>query len=240
MISIPMVKKNYLKSLLILIILVSIIIVLNIKVTTKQGIDYKVHEIKLPLYLKILDFVDRHYNYSNLVSNILGDAKGDNEKTVRIFDWITSNVRKNPKELPIIDDHPMNILIRGYGVQDQFEDIFTILCTYAGMEAFFKRFKNHSGGIYYMSFVKIGGRWRPLSAFGGVYAAKDGVIVSVDDILLDKELLAPFSSNLLNFDTDAFLKDIKSMDYNRWSVRTKGQSPVGRALSCIKNTIGCN
>src|SRR3989338_2882841 len=228
-------KKNYLVILSTVVVFMSAMFALNVSVTTKQGINGQVHEIKLPLYLKMLDFVDRHYNYKNLVANILGDAKDENAKTLKIFNWVTANVRENPKELPIIDDHPLNILIRGYGMEDQFEDIFTILCTYAEMEAFFKLFKNHSGGGYYVSFVKIGGRWRPLSTFRGAYATKDRAIASVDDILLDKKLLTPFLSNLSNFETDSFLKDINSMDFKAWSVRTNGQSPIGRVSCFVKN-----
>jgi hypothetical protein len=206
-----------------------------VSVTTKQGVNYQVHEIKLPLYLKMLDFIDRHYNYKNLLLNILGDTKNDNDKTIKIIKWVNANVRKNPKELPIIDDHPLNILIRGYGVPDQFEDIFTILCTYSGMEAFFKRFKNYSGELYYISFVKIYGKWCPLSAFGNVYAAKGSAIASVDDILLDKKLLVPFSSNLPNFETDTFLKEINGMYFKAKSIRINGQSPAGRVLCIIKS-----
>ena len=234
-------KKIYLIILVTVVIMfISVISILNVGVSTKQGVNYRVHEIKMPLYLKTLDFIDRHYNYKNLVSNILGDTKDDNTKTVKILNWVNANVRKNPKELPVIDDHPLNILIRGYGVQDQFEDIFTILCTYAGMEAFFKMFKNNSGEIYYMSFVKIDGRWCPLSAFNRVYAAKGSVIASVDDILLDKKLLTTFSSNLPNFEMDSFLKEINNMDFKSWSVRVKGQSPVGRVECLIKNMLDRN
>lgn len=228
-------RKIYLITLLTVIMLISVIFVLNMSVTTKQGINYQVHEIRLPLYLKILDFIDRHYNYKNIVANILGNTKEDNAKTMKIFNWVTANVQKNPKELPIIDDHPLNILIRGYAVQDQFEDIFTILCTYAGMEAFFKIFKNYSGNIYYMSFVKITGRWCPLSAFGGAYSTKNGAIASMDDILLDKKLLTPFISNLPNFETDTFLREIKGMDFKASGIRVKGQSPAGRVLCLIKS-----
>ena len=178
---------------------------------------------------------DLHYNYKHIVANILGGTKEDNAKTIKIFNWVIANVQKNPEELPIIDDHPLNILIRGYGVQDQFEDIFTILCTYAGMEAFFKVFKNYSGNIYYMSFVRINSRWCPLSAFGGVYSIKNSAIASVDDISLDKKLLIPFVSNLPNFETDTFLQEIKGMDFKASGIRVKGQSPVGRAWCLIKN-----
>lgn len=228
-------KQFYFKLLAVMILLIAIISVLNINVTTKQGINFQVHEIRLPLYLKILDFVDRHYNYKNIVKNILNGTKDENSKALKIFDWITSNVQKNPKELPIIDDHPLNVLIRGYGTEDQFEDIFTILCTYAGMDAFPKMFQDKSGNVYYISFVKIGGKWRPLSVFGCAYAVKDDLIASVDDILLDKNLMAPFSSKINNFESDSFLKEIKGMDFKAWSVRTNGQSPLGRALCIIKN-----
>ena len=64
-------KKNFFRLLSIVIIFILILCVLNIGVTTKQGINYRVSEIKLPIYLKILDFVDRHYNYKNLVKIFL-------------------------------------------------------------------------------------------------------------------------------------------------------------------------
>lgn len=233
-------KKVYLITLLTLIALISIIFILNVSVSTKQGVNYQVHQIRLPLYLKILDFVDRHYNYKNLVANILGDTKDENDKTIKIFNWITSHVQKNPKKLPIIDDHPLNILIRGYAVRDQFEDIFTILCTYARMQAFTKMFNSSSGEVYFISFVKIKRRWCPLSAFANVYPVKNGIIASVDDILLDSKLLSPFESSLPNFERDSFLKEIRSMDFRIWSSRVKGQSPVGRAVCIIKNAFGCN
>ncbi|MDP3791609.1 MAG: hypothetical protein Q8R38_06170 [Candidatus Omnitrophota bacterium] len=217
--------------------LILIICILNISVVTKQGVDCRLHEIKLPLYLKILNFVDRHYNYKHIVKSITGDTKDDNAKAIKILNWVYTNVRKSPKELPSIDDHPLHVLIRGYGAGDQFEDIFTILCTYAGMDAFFKMFLNSSNRIYYISFVKIRGKWCPLSAFDGVYLTKNGSIASVNDILLDKKLLAPFISNLGNFETDTFLREIDNIDFNVWSVRAKGQSPGGRLLCIIRKFL---
>lgn len=218
-------------------ILISAVFALNVSVITKQAINGKVDAIKLPLYLKILDFVDRHYNYKNLVVNILGDTRDENDKVVKIFNWVISHVQKKPRELPVIDDHPLNILIRGYGMQDQFEDIFTILCTYAGLDAIFKSFKNNSGDVYYVSLIKINGRWSPLSASGGVYSTKNGAIASLDDILLDRKLMAPFISNIPNFESDTFLKEINTMDYNPGSIRVIGQSPMGRAMFHIKKMV---
>jgi hypothetical protein len=54
-------NKVYLKLLSIAIAFILSICILNISVTTRQGVNYQVREIKFPLYLKILDFVDRHY-----------------------------------------------------------------------------------------------------------------------------------------------------------------------------------
>lgn len=230
-------KNIYIKLLSIFVALILIASILNIKVSTKQGIDYNVHAIEMPLYLKIMDFVDRHYNYKNIVANILGSTKNDNAKVVSIFNWVISNMHKTFGELPVIDDHPLNILIRGYGTQDQFEDIFTLLCNYAGQEAFFKLFKNSSGGVYFISFVKIDGKWCPLSAFGGVYAIKNGVIASVDDILADQNNLSPFSSGLPGFEADTFLEEIRSMDFKSWSVRTRGQSPGGRIMCFVSRML---
>ena len=143
-------NKTYIKLLSVATALILLICALNISVVTKQAINGKVSAIKLPLYLKILDFVDRHYNYKNLAANILAGTRDENDKAVKIFNWVVSHVQKKPGELPVIDDHPLNILIRGYGMQDQFEDIFTILCTYAGLDAIFKSFKNSSGDVYYV------------------------------------------------------------------------------------------
>jgi hypothetical protein len=230
-------KRFSLKLCAVLIGSVLIVSILNVRVITRQGVNYQVREIRVPLYLKLLDFIDRHYNYKNLVVNIAGDAKDSSSKVVKILGWVHANVRKNPQELPVIDDHPLNIIIRGYAVADQFEDIFSILCTYAGQPAFFKMFKNRLGRFYYISFVQIKGRWCPSSAFAGVYSEKSGAIASVEEIFLDKRLLEPFALKLPDFEVDSFLTEIKKMDFNASGGRVKGQSPGGRILYLIRNKI---
>lgn len=230
-------NKFFLKLLLIAVAAVLIVTILNTSVITKQGVNYQVHEIKMPVYLKLLDFIDRHYNYKNLVVNILGDTKNDNLKAIEILGWVKVNLRRNPDELPVIDDHPLNILIRGYGVEDQFEDIFTILCTYAGMRAFYKRFNNSSGERYFISFVKINGKWCPLSAYGGVYAHKNGLIASVDDLVRNRGLLEPFINSVENFEAESFLSEIAGIDFKQTSRRTTGQSPFCRIVNITGEII---
>jgi hypothetical protein len=227
-------KKFIIKLLLIVLTVVLVATILNVSVITKQGVNYKVREIRMPLYLKLLDYVDRHYNYKNLVVNILGDTRDDGAKAIKILNWVNANVRKNPAELPVIDDHPLNILIRGYGERDQFEDIFTILCTYAKMKAFYGMFRNNSGGYYFVSFVKVNGRWCPISAYARTYAEWNKRIASVDDIMGNKELLGPFANKIENFESDAFLNEITKIDFEQTSMRSSGQAPFRRIMNLLE------
>lgn len=74
-----------------------------------------------------------------MTKEITNGCTNDKDKAMAIFNWIASNIKKQPDELPVMDDHPLNIIIRGYGTRDQFEDIFTILCTYVNLPAFRQR-----------------------------------------------------------------------------------------------------
>ena len=56
---------------------------------------------------------------------------------MEIFIWTCENIRKQPDGLPVIDDHVWHIIIRGYGEPDQSSDVFTTLCNYAGIRAFY-------------------------------------------------------------------------------------------------------
>ena len=110
---------------------------LNFTVTTQKGVNFKVQTIKIPLYLKALDFFDRHYNYKLITKRIIRDAQNEQDKAMKILEWTYKNIKRQPKELPVIDDHVWHIIVRGYGLNDQFSDVFTTLCNYAGMDAFF-------------------------------------------------------------------------------------------------------
>lgn len=229
-------KSRKIKYLLLLfLVIICFAMILNIRVTTKQGINYEVRLIKIPLYLKILDFFDRHYNYIELVRRITSGSKTEQEKIIKVFEWVTQNVKRNPAELPVMDDHPLNIIIRGYGVNDQLEDIFTILCTYAGCEAFYKKFSNSQGLKYYISFVRIMGEWYPFSAYYNVCPLKNAKLYCVRDILAEPSILSLFSAGIPNFEREAFLEELKNMCFKAESSRVKGQNPLGRLVVYIRD-----
>jgi len=78
---------------------------LNIKVITKQGVNYHVSEIELPLYLKVLNFYDRHFNYKWLAKRITNNLETKEEKVFRLFQWTHETIRPQPESLPVMDDH---------------------------------------------------------------------------------------------------------------------------------------
>lgn len=177
-------KKILVISFVTIFLVTAAVCVLNIDVTTRQGINYQWHTIKLPLYLKLLNFFDRHYNYKYLVKLIIADAKIDNEKVMKIFMWTYNNIKETPKGLPVIDDHVWHIIIRGYGVDDQFSDVFTTLCNYAGIDAFYSWVfsKDNTRGIP-LSFVRIKESWFVYDPYRGVYFKnKHGKILSIKEL----------------------------------------------------------
>jgi len=86
--------------------------------------------------------------------------------------------------LAIIDDHVWHIIIRGYGVRDQLSDVFTTLCNYAGIDAFFTWvYADGSVKRIPLSFIKIGRRWCIFDPFNGSYFKnKNGEIADVEEL----------------------------------------------------------
>lgn len=212
-----------------------VFILLNLSVTTRQGVDYKLRSIRIPLYLKTLDFFDRYYNYRELVKRIVQGANNDEEKVMRIFSWTHNNIRKAPKELPVVDDHVWHIIIRGYGVKDQSQDVFTALCNIAGVKAFFSGiYAEDNSGTMILSFVKMKEKWYVFDAYNGVYfkdrngrladiGSKNDWLLAALDVQPDIDY-APYLNNL---------PTIKDIGLSRSST----QSPLNRLLFEIKKIL---
>ncbi|MCX6224416.1 MAG: hypothetical protein NTV01_06635 [Bacteroidia bacterium] len=108
----------------------------NTETITRQGINYKVRAIKIPLYVKVHNFIDRHLNYQWTIDQIVNDKMTDQQKAETIFQWTIQHILKQPPQLPVVDDHPWNIIVRGYGMADQMADVFAVLSHYAGLKSF--------------------------------------------------------------------------------------------------------
>lgn len=222
------------RSICVMLILISLWALFFVEVDTRQGINYQVIRYRMPLYIKIIEFVDRDYQYRRIVKNIVQKCNNDEEKVLAIFNWCVENIKHQPTELPIVDDHPLNIIIRGYGVRDQFEDIFTILCTYAGFEAFYKEFYDSDKKTYIIAFVKIGEAWYPFSVYYNAYAVIGSRPASISDILRDPIVTTSMAASIPGFDVKSFMAEITQMNFKASSVRVKGQSPIGRLLCVLR------
>ena len=129
--------------LFILILFLTIFFIAIKETTSSIGINYKVTEYKIPIYLKILDFYDRHYNYKYIVKNINKNVNNERDIVLNTTKWIKKNIKKIPEGIDIIDHHPLTILERRLAVDDQFSDLLSILLVYSYIDSFFiSKFNN--------------------------------------------------------------------------------------------------
>ena len=177
-------RKLLFKLLIIVFSILVLISLLNIPVVTRKGVNYKWVSVKMPLYLKLLDFFDRHYNYKNLEVRITEGANNDKERVVSILKWVDTNILYVPDGFPVIDDHVWHIIVRGYGANDQRHDVFSTLCSYAGFKAFYKKLAStHTGKSMLFSFVKINDDWFVFDIDNTVYFTdSNGDFSSLEDL----------------------------------------------------------
>lgn len=232
--------KKFYAGLLVVLAILGIGLALNTKVTIRQGIDYKVRTLKMPLYLKLIDFYDRHLNYKQLTIEILASAgkkTSDGTTVLAIFNWTVANIAKQPKELPVIDDHVWHIIVRRYGADDQFQDVFATLCNYAGLNAFFDQLSTEEGQRKPFAFVKVGNKWVVFDVFNGVYFRNaQGAIAGVDDLVSGQWREENVKEHIPEDYYRAYFKSLPLTDFNQQKFsRSRIQSPLRRFVSWLKS-----
>lgn len=215
------------KTLLILAIslglLVGVIAVFNINVTTRQGRNYKVATKKIPLYFKVLSFVYRHYAYKQLVSEIINNKINATDRTLAIFNWTHQNIRQNiPDNYPIVDDHVLNIIIRGYGANDQSAEVFATLCNYAEIDAFYTYlYTKQRNSKIVLAFAKLAEQWVAFDPYNGVYFVKnnhDLELATVEDITKGNwDVKYSASFNKKKIDYKKYFGSIADIKHNKWT-----------------------
>lgn len=152
---------------------------LTTPVTTRQAVGFTVSTREIPLYVKILDFMGRHYRYGQLAREITQGLTSDRERALAVFDWTRQNIRKTPTGRPIVDDHILHIIIRGHGAGEQSADVFTTLATYAGVPAYWRVLPNG----WVLSFARIEGKWRVFDVTNGlVFMNAGGDLVTREEL----------------------------------------------------------
>ena len=208
----------------------SLALFLNTSVTTKKGNNYIITKTELPLYLKLLGFFDRHFNYQLLVKQIAGHLKTPEEKVFKLFQWTYETIRPQPKSLPIMDSHVWDVYIRGYGVSDNFHDLFSTLCNYSGVDAFFERLMFEDSRKHIdITFVKFRRGWVVFDPFNGAYFEnRNGNWATTEEIRGGDWKLAKLPKSVIQASYySTFIKlvpEVVTMGYRRANT----QSPVNR------------
>ena len=233
-------KRIYILSLSI-IILAGIFLLLNINVSTKQGINYELRTIRIPVYLKILNFFDRHYNYKELTKKIIDGSKTEQEHAEKIFIWTYKNLKRVPPGYPIIDDHVWHIIVRGYGTNDQFSDVFTTLCNYAGIDAFFLWIyaKDNKIRPIPLSFVRLEKRWHVFDPYQGAYFKdKEGNFIDVGIIKQGSWVIEMLGDRTDEIDYSVYLGNLPEIS-KIGLTRANIQSPLKRLFFEFKKVVKC-
>lgn len=210
------------------------VFILNLQVSYYQGINYKITRVRIPLYLKIIDFFSRHYHYRELIKEIIGTSKGKEEKIFNLFEWTHKNIRNQPEGFPVIDDHVWHIIIRGYGVDDQFQDIFTTLCNYAGLEAFFLWVDSNEGKRRIpLSLVKIKEGWAVFDPYNGVYFKDSKYNFADIQTIKSGDYLLEAITQPIKVDYSSYIHNLPTVK-NIGLTRANTQSPLNRLLFELK------
>lgn len=220
-------------------IIIGTAFVLNINVSIKQGVNGQVSLIRMPLYLKLLDFTDRHYNYKQLVKTIIDPRDDEQRRIMKIFAWTYKNIKRQPESLPVIDDHVWHIIVRGYGESDQFQDVFTTLCNYGGIDAFFDFiYTKDQKGVMPLSFVRLNGEWRVFDAYNKVcFKNKRGEFATIGEIKNGDWLVVNLAeTKKQSSDYGNFMENLPSIK-NAGLKRANIQSPFRRMLYQIKKWL---
>ena len=119
-----------------MIFLLTIFFIINKNTTRKIGINHEIFEYQIPIYLKILDFYDRHYNYKYLVKKINENLVNEQDIVLSTTKWIKNNIQKIPVDVDIVDNHPLTIIERRLGTIDQFSDLLSVILVYSDIDSF--------------------------------------------------------------------------------------------------------
>lgn len=228
------------KFLLGCLILGSLLGLLALPATTRQGVDFKVTTRRIPWVIKAMEFVVRDYEYRDLAARLTQGLAAEETKAEALLRWTHDHIRPVPPGWPIVDDHISHTIIRGYGEEDQMADLFTTLAAYSRIRSFWKITRDPQGPeSLVLSFAKIDGRWTVWDVAGGVsFRDAAGRLLSVEELVKNPELLqlteakAPHRANRY-FLVHAGLVRFEVPE----TLRTEKQMPIRRVLFELRQAL---
>lgn len=173
--------------------------VANVSVTSTQGVNFEVSTHRLPLYRKAFEFLDRDAQYRQLAEEVTREAASDQQRALAVFDWTARRIQPAPVGWPVVDDHILNIIIRGYGSSDQRADVFATLTTYTGVPAFWQNVKapGMQDGVI-LTFVRVERRWVVMDVANGfTFRNVRGELATVDDFAANRVVMPAAARSLM-------------------------------------------
>ena len=212
--TVPLRPRRRLWAMGLLAIVLGIFVIARIPVSTDQGVNGVVTSYRIPLYVKTLDFLQREVNYGRLAESLTRSASGDEARALQLFDWTRANIRDVPSGFPVVDDHVWNIVIRGYGQDDQKADVFTTLAAYAGLRAYWMLLRRPPRAVLPISLVQIEHRWRVFDVANGiVFRNSRGELATPEELASDPALVATLAGPTLVYGGhpyDAYFKGFQA------------------------------
>ena len=193
--------------------IIIIFILLNKETTRKIAINYEVSEYKIPIYLKINDFFNRHFYYRNLVKQINTSQQNKKNIILNTSKWVNQNIQKIPEGVDVVDNHPLTIVHRRLGVQDQFSDILSVLLTYSNIDSFF--IKSFDKITHPLTLFKVENYWSAIDPYYGVYFINEkGTFASLEELKTSKwQIVNLDTQNITELDKlDIYLEDFQNLE----------------------------
>lgn len=215
--------------------------VARVPVTTLQGVNFEVTAHRLPLYLKTFEFLDRDAQYRNLAAEVTRGAASDQQRALAIYEWTIHRIQPAPDAWQILDDHILNIIIRGYGTSDQRADVFATLVTYAGVPAFWQHLQvPDTNDALLLTFVQIDGRWVVFDVANRlIFWNVQGQLASLED-LRDGRATVPAAAQKIFVKTTLYSQVITQlrMPAIPRPLRAELQMPWPRLWDSSKRAVG--
>lgn len=171
---------------------------LNKETSRKIEVNHRTHtnifEYEIPLYLKLYDFFNRHFNYKHLVKQINTDQVNLEDIIINTTKWVNQNIQKVPEGVAIVDHYPLTIVQRRLGAQYQFSEILSVFLTYLNIDSYFKNDTHHQ-----LTLFKVNNYWSVLDPYYGIYFTNEkGIFASIEDLKTTKWDILNLDSQKIN------------------------------------------
>ena len=198
---------------------------------TRVSVNHVVHERRIPLVVKSVQFLQRDARYACQARQIITGIRGEEPRVLAIYQWTLTQIQPQPREKDVVDDHVWNIIERGYGASDQRADVFTTLLAYAGIPAYWSLIGSGSGRVP-VSFVLIDGQWRMFDVANEIiFRAPDGRLATVEELAASPALIRNAASTRLE-NAEAYFAYFDGFEppVPRRTLRPGLQMPISRLV----------